>query len=203
MRRRKLTPQEQATENANAQARAKERAAAEAQRKLERRERCVKEVSELMEKARILSNWPLTEEGEEASKIQYVMRDIGRTWFGLHEELIERQVEFMARPANYFEWAEKDMINACKREILDSILYLLSEEGQEGQNIQPSLRLVDILSEIAERLTDALLNNEDRPTSTNVAHNATMIAKKEAQSYMLRWHLNGWLRLLKPVYKVT
>jgi len=150
-------------------------------------------------KATLLSNWPLIGEGEEAQQVQYVMRDIGRSWLTYHEELIDRQITFLARPANYFEWASSDMELACKREILDNILYALGQENE----VQPSLRLVDILSEVAERLTEALLNNTDRPTSTGPAHNATMIAKKEAQSHMLRWHLKGWLRTLKPVYKVT
>jgi hypothetical protein len=200
MKRTRLSPQEAAAEAVNREARAKAAKEREAQRKAQRREDADKRVTDLRMKATLLSNWPLTEEGEEAQKIQYVIRDIGRTWLNLHEELSDRQATFLASPANYFEWASSDMEIACKREILDSILYRL---GEEGHDVQPSLRLVDIVAEVAERLTEDLLNNHDRPTSTSPAHNATMIAKAEARSHMLRWHLKGWLKILKPEFKVT
>lgn len=117
---------------------------------------------------------------------QRILRSIGADWIDIHESLLERSRGLAMNPAYYFEWAEHDMKNAAKREILDSIIRIYKS---------PNGTLLRAVKTVRDEIQNRILNNYDRPSSSSVAHNAMMVCKLEARCSFLGT-LNYWVEEL-------
>lgn len=176
------TPEEIAAERAAADLRFKEQQRAKAEARAKRKQESEEHVAKLIAFATTLKSNGATLENREA----LVLQNIGTEWLSTHEELVERQERFLECPANYFEWSESDMKLACKREILDHVLW----ELMSGKHVY------NVVAEMTADLERRIMENYDRPTSTSPAHNALMVCKLDARCHFLRWNLRGWLREL-------
>lgn len=127
-----------------------------------------------------------------------VVQDIVDDYFHAQDDidLFAARVQQYAEDA--FEWAPLN--SAANQRALACIIRDLCE----GHGV------LEVLQHHHERMTDDLLQNRIRPSSTSAAHNAMQIAKLEALSRM-RDHVSFWIRslergLAKEVatkYKVT
>jgi hypothetical protein len=119
--------------------------------------------------------------------IRLVACRIAYEWQSAHEVLAERSHRLLSDPANYFEWAEKDMKAACKREVLDRIV-LEIHRGKDS--------LSAIVRGVKDEITRNLLQCRNRPSSTSAAHNAIMVYRNEAQAELLEYSLSCWDEML-------
>lgn len=168
----KLTPEQQAAQNAEYAKRALE-VKAEKEAAAQKRRADAKAHHDALDlMARTLkANAKLS-----SSEVEYIGYDIGSEWLHVDEELREWVNTFAARPANSFEWSSNPMERAAEREILDGILWDLIK----GRPLAETVRYH------AKEITRRFLENYDRPSSTSAAHNAMMIAKREVQSRYVR-----------------
>ena len=111
------------------------------------------------------------------SAADQISQDIAWRWLLADKEVREWQADFLANPADRFEWSEQAMKYACERELLDTILYALMKGDKTVEQT---------VLEIADEVTDRYLNNYDCPSSTSSAHNALMIIKQDVRSYYIR-----------------
>jgi hypothetical protein len=175
-----LTPEQQAEEQAKrAELRRKHEEQLERDRDSERQRR-LKYLDAMRTTACQLKN----HNAKLATNTAYVLHDLGCQWLTTHETLLDRAERMAYDPANYFAWAEEDMKLAAMREILDRILRRIQEDKKT---------LIGILLEADAWITENLLENRNRPSSTSAAHNAMECARNEVQSSFLRHHLKGWI----------
>lgn len=191
------TPEQVEAEQTVRLAEYKRQEEAKAARKAQQREDYQHTHCKLLDFAICMKNVRQVEAGKAAEVDCDVRNDIGRDWLSVNEELTERAYRMLSNPASYFEWSETDMKLACKREMLDSIIWAVQAN---------KLTLLQILSNFRADLVERIINNYDRPSSTSAAHNATMVYKLEARADFVRYNLDGWIRQLsnaKPTAEIT
>jgi hypothetical protein len=120
--------------------------------------------------------------GEGYSKAEAdVRQDIGSDWLAVQRILEEKAELLTVYPSSALEW--DTMAEAgIQRELLDMMLHDL-KQGQSAE---------DVVLHIERRLTDEIISNRHRPSSSGTFHNATAVVRTEVFSRFLRQTIPSW-----------